>query len=186
MNSLSSSPSSLHQHMSAIRTACSERSAGGERGGDGEESIVIRMGRIVIRMVVFVFVFVIIIVDGPRKSFKSDESGKRQIGVSGVEGERVWKRAGGSAAAGCCWGHFFFFFGSFSSLGWIFGRGWRVLKFFFIFIWMVLVDAGNIDVVVVVDVCFVLPTFSFRLLNLGHVEDPKPEAEVKWNTVGWK
>lgn len=35
----------------------------------------------------------------------------------------------------------------------------------------------------VVVVCI---TFSFRLLNPGHVEDPKPEAEVKWNTVGWK
>lgn len=81
--------------MSTIRTACSERSAGGERGGDGEETL----ERIVVRMIV--------IVEGPRKRFKSDESGKRQIGVSGVEGERVWKRAGGSAAAGCCWGHFF-------------------------------------------------------------------------------
>lgn len=71
--------------------------------------------------------------------------GKRQIRVSGVEGERVWKRAGGSAAAGC-WGHFFLF-GSSSVL-------FRVLKFFvgffLIFIWMGLVDAGNIDVV-----CFV-------------------------------
>lgn len=86
--------------MSTIRTACSERSAGGERGGDGEETL----ERIVVRMIV--------IVEGPRKRFKSDESGKRQIGVSGVEGERMWKRAGGSAAAGCCWGHFssFFFF----------------------------------------------------------------------------
>lgn len=83
--------------MSTIRTACSERSAGGERGGDGEETF---LERIVIRMVV--------IVERPRKRFKSDESGKRQIGVSGVEGERVWKRAGGSAAAGCCWGHFLF------------------------------------------------------------------------------
>lgn len=104
--------------MSTIGPACSERSAGGERGGDGEESIVIRMGRIVIRMVVIVFVFVIVIVivivERPRKSFKSDESGKRQIGVSGVEGERVWKRAGGSAAAGC-WGHFSF---SFLALFW--------------------------------------------------------------------
>lgn len=35
----------------------------------------------------------------------------------------------------------------------------------------------------VVDVCI---TFSFRLLNPRHVEDPKLEAEVKWNTVGWK
>lgn len=87
--------------MSAIRTACSERSAGGERGGDGEEGIV-WMGRIV-----FVIVAVIVIVERPRKRFESDESGKRQIGVSGVEGERVWKRAGGSAAAGC-WGHFLF------------------------------------------------------------------------------
>lgn len=81
--------------MSAIRTACSERSAGGERGGDGEE---ILLERIVIRMIV--------IVEGPIKRFESDELGKRQIGVSGVEGERVRKRAGGSAAAGC-WGHFF-------------------------------------------------------------------------------
>lgn len=106
--------------MSTIRTACSERSAGGERGGDGEESIVIRMARIVIRMVVIVFVIVVVIVQGPRKRFKSDELRKRQIGVSGVEGERVWKRAGGSAAAG----HFPFFS---SFLGWIFGR--VLLKF---------------------------------------------------------
>lgn len=102
MNSLSSSPSSLHQHMSAIGPACSERSAGGERGGDGEETL----ERIVWTIVI---VFVIVIVEGPRKRLKSDELGKRQIGVSGVEGERVWKRAGGSAAAGC-WGHFFFLF----------------------------------------------------------------------------
>lgn len=107
--------------MSTIRTACSERSAGGERGGDGEESIVIRI--VVIVFVVIVIVFVFVILEGPRKRFESDESGKRQIGVSGVEGERVWKRAGGSAAAGC-WGHFFFFGSSF--LGWIFRR---VLKF---------------------------------------------------------
>lgn len=40
-------------------------------------------------------------------------------------------------------------------------------------------------VVVNVDVCFVL-LFLFRLLNPGHVEDPMPEAEVKWNMVGWK
>lgn len=91
--------------MSTIRTACSERSAGGERGGDGEETL----KRIVIWMIV--------IVEGPRKRFKSDESGKRQIGVSGVEGERMGKRAGGSAAAGCCWGHFSFFF-SFLVLFW--------------------------------------------------------------------
>jgi len=66
----------------------------------------------------------VVIVEGPRKRFKSDKLGKRQIGVSGVEGERVWKRAGGSAAAGCCWGHFLSFL---SFLGWVFGR---VLKFF--------------------------------------------------------
>lgn len=83
--------------MSTIRTACSERSAGGERGGDGEETFLER-----------IVVWMIVIVERPRKRFKSDELGKRQIGVSGVEGERVWKRAGGSAAAGCCWGHFFF------------------------------------------------------------------------------
>lgn len=108
--------------MSAIRTACSERSAGGERGGDGEETL----ERIVIRkvVIVFVIVFILVIGEGPRKRFKSDELGKRQIGVSGVEGERVWKRAGGSAAAGCCWGHFFFF-GSF--FVWIFGRVLKVL-----------------------------------------------------------
>lgn len=75
------------------------------------------MVRIVIRIVVFVFVivlvivfvFVLVIVEGPRKRFQSDELGKRTISVSGVEGERVWKRAGGSAAAGC-WGHFFWLF----------------------------------------------------------------------------
>lgn len=69
------------------------------------------MERIVwtIVIVVAVIVIVIVVVEGPRKRFKSDELGKRQIGVSGVEGERVWKRAGGSAAAGC-WGHFFFLF----------------------------------------------------------------------------
>lgn len=103
--------------MSAIRTACSERSAGGERGGDGEESF---LERIVVRMVV--------IVEGPRKRFKSDESGKRQIGVSGVEGERVWKRAGGSAAAGC-WGHFLFFL--FFFLVWILGGVGGFCGFFF-------------------------------------------------------
>lgn len=82
--------------MSTIGPACSERSAGGERGGDGEETL----KRLVVWMIV--------IVERPRKRFQSDELGKRQIGVSGVEGERVWKRAGGSAAAGC-WGHFLFF-----------------------------------------------------------------------------
>lgn len=87
--------------MSTIRTACSERSAGGERGGDGEE---ISLERIVWMIVI---VWMVVIVEGPRKRFKSDELGKRQIRVSGVEGERVWKRAGGSAAAGC-WGHSFF------------------------------------------------------------------------------
>lgn len=108
--------------MSTIGPACSERSAGGERGGDGEE---ILLERIVWTIVI---VWMIVIVERPRKRFKSDELGKRQIGVSGVEGERVWKRAGGSAAAGC-WGHFLFFF-----LGWIFGRGWRVLlKFLWVF-----------------------------------------------------
>lgn len=123
-------------------------------------------------MIVIVFVFVVVIVEGPRKRFESDESGKRQIGVSGVEGERVWKRAGGSAAAGC-WGHFLFLpFSSF--LVWIFG--W-VLKFFFqsLFGWVL------VDVVVVVCI-----TFSFRLFKSGRCEDPMPEAEVKWNTVGWK
>lgn len=127
--------------MSTIRTACSERSAGGERGGDGEETL----ERIV---------WMIVILERPRKRFKSDESGKRQIGVSGVEGERVWKRAGGSAAAGC-WGHFLFFsFLVLFFLGMDFweglgGVGW-VLKFFvsvtFIFIWMGFVDAVKIDV----------------------------------------
>lgn len=43
-------------------------------------------------------------------------------------------------------------------------------------------DAVNIDVVV--DVCFVLLFFS--TFKSGPCEDPKPEAEVKWNTVGWK
>lgn len=81
--------------MSTIRTACSERSAGGERGGDGEEILLKRI------------VWMIVIVERPRKRFESDKLGKRQIGVSGVEGERVWKWAGGSAAAGC-WGHFLF------------------------------------------------------------------------------
>lgn len=94
--------------MSTIRTACSERSAGGERGGDGEETL----ERIVWMIVIVLVIVVIVIVEGPRKRFKSDELGKRQIGVSGVEGERVWKRAGGSAAAGC-WGHFLFFSFSF-------------------------------------------------------------------------
>lgn len=84
--------------MSTIGTACSERSAGGERGGDGEEILLER-----------ILVWMVVIVEGPRKRFESDESGKRQIGVSGVEGKRVWKWAGGSAAAGCCWGHFLFF-----------------------------------------------------------------------------
>lgn len=87
--------------MSAIRTACSERSAGGERGGDGEETL----ERIVWTIVIVLVIVVIVIVERPIKRFKSDELGKRQIGVSGVEGERVWKRAGGSAAAG----HFPFF-----------------------------------------------------------------------------
>lgn len=82
--------------MSTIRTACSERSAGGERGGDGEESLLERI------------VWMVVIGEGPIKRFESDELGKRQIGVSGVEGERMGKRAGGSAAAGCCWGHFLF------------------------------------------------------------------------------
>lgn len=107
--------------MSAIGPACSERSAGGERGGDGEETFLERI------VWMIVLVLVIVIVDGPRKRFKSDELGKRQISVSGVEGERVWKRAGGSAAAGC-WGHFFLFGSSF--LGWVFGR---VLKVFVLF-----------------------------------------------------
>lgn len=106
--------------MSTIGPACSERSAGGERGGDGEETL----KRIVVWMVVNVKV--------PRKRFQSDELGKRQIGVSGVEGERVWKRAGGSAAAGC-WGHFFFL-----SFSFFFGMNfWVGLEVFFsIFIWM--------------------------------------------------
>lgn len=38
---------------------------------------------------------------------------------------------------------------------------------------------------VVVDVCFVL-LFFFSTLKSGLCEDLKPEAEVKWNTVGWK
>lgn len=169
--------------MSTIRTACSERSAGGERGGDGEETL----ERIVIRKVVIVFV---IVVGGGRRSgrkrFKSDESGKRQIGVSGVEGERVWKRAGGSAAAGC-WGHFFlssFFFLFF--FGMDFWEGLEVIVIFFLnlyldgFWWEL-----GILMFVVVDVCFVL-LFLFRLLNPGHVRIRMPEAEVKWNTVGWK
>lgn len=101
--------------MSTIRTACSERSAGGERGGDGEETFLDRL-----------VVWMVVIVEGPRKRFQSDELGKRQIGVSGVEGERVWKRAGGSAAAGC-WGHFLFSF-----LVWIFGMDfWEGLEVFF-------------------------------------------------------
>lgn len=91
--------------MSAIGPACSERSAGGERGGDGEETL----ERIVWTIVIVLVIVVIVIVERPRKRFESDELGKRQIRVSGVEGERVWKRAGGSAAAGC-WGHFFFLF----------------------------------------------------------------------------
>lgn len=108
--------------MSAIGPACSERSAGGERGGDGEESIVIRMV-VIVFVIVFVIVLVIVILERPRKRFKSDKLGKRQIGVSGVEGERVWKRAGGSAAAGC-WGHFSFFF--------FFGKDfWGGLEVFF-------------------------------------------------------
>lgn len=91
-----------------------------------------------------VIVWMVVIVEGPRKRFKSDELGKRQIGVSGVEGERVWKRAGGSAAAGC-WGHSFFLFGSF--LGWVFGRVLKdLLLFIFIFMWMDFGDAVNIDV----------------------------------------
>lgn len=121
--------------MSTIRTACSERSAGGERGGDGEETL----ERIVIRMVV--------ILEGPRKSFKSDELGKRQIGVSGVEGERVWKRAGGSAAAGC-WGHFLF--GSFLFLFFLGMDFWEGLEVFVIFFLNPCLDgfgdAVNIDV----------------------------------------
>lgn len=173
MNSLSSSPSSLHQHMSTIGPACSERSAGGERGGDGEETL----ERIVWMIVI---VWMIIIVEAPRKRFESDELGKRQIGVSGVEGERVWKRAGGSAAAGCCWGHFLFFLLFFFFFGVDFWEGLEV--FFLIFIWMVLVDAViNIDIDVVV-----LYNFFFSNLKSGLCEDPKPEAEVKWNTVGWK
>lgn len=71
----------------------------------------------------------IVIVEGPRKRFKSDESGKRQIGVSGVEGKRVWKRAGGSAAAGCCWGHFSSFFSFF--FGMDFWEGLEGLEVFF-------------------------------------------------------
>lgn len=63
--------------------------------------------------------------------------------------EGGWERRRGLLGA--------FFFSFFSFLGWIFGR---VLKFFvfvvFIFIWMVLVDAVNIDVVVCI-------TFSFRI-----------------------
>lgn len=39
-------------------------------------------------------------------------------------------------------------------------EGFCFCYFLFLFGW-VLVDAGNIDVVVVVDVCFVLPTFLF-------------------------
>lgn len=100
--------------MSTIGPACSERSAGGERGGDGEETL----KRIV---------WMIVILEGPRKRFESDKLGKRQIGVSGVEGERVWKRAGGSAAAGC-WGHFLFF----SSFWFFFGMDfWEGLEVFF-------------------------------------------------------
>lgn len=90
-----------------------------------------------------VIVWMIVIVDGPRKRFKSDELGKRQIGVSGVEGERVWKRAGGSAAAGC-WGHFLFFFFFFFFLRMDFWEG--LVGFFLIFIWMGLVDTVSIDV----------------------------------------
>lgn len=45
---------------------------------------------------------------------------------------------------------------------------------------MVLVDAGNIDV------CCCLYYFFFSTFKSGPCENPKPEAEVKWNTVGWK
>lgn len=126
--------------MSTIGPACSERSAGGERGGDGEESIVIWMV-----VFVFVLVFILVIVERPRKRFKSDESGKRQIGVSGVEGERVWKRAGGSAAAGC-WGHFLFLFLFFFGMDFWEGLEGFVMVFFKSLFGWVLVDAGNIDV----------------------------------------
>lgn len=134
--------------MSTIGPACSERSAGGERGGDGEETL-----ERIVWMIVIVFVFVFVVGEGPRKRFKSDELGKRQIGVSGVEGERVWKRAGGSAAAG----HFPFFFFFF---GMDFWEGLEV--FFLILFWMGFVDAViNIDVV---DVCFVLLfLFDFKI-----------------------
>lgn len=33
---------------------------------------------------------------------------------------------------------------------------------------------------------FVLYNFFFSTFKSGPCEDPKPEAEVKWNTVGWK
>lgn len=110
-------------------------------------------------MVVIVLVLVIVVVEGPRKRFESDKLGKRQIGVSGVEGERVWKRAGGSAAAGC-WGHFFSFW---FFLGMDFWEGLGVFCFCYflsLFGW-VLVDAVNIDVCGCC--CLYWVTFSFRL-----------------------
>lgn len=33
---------------------------------------------------------------------------------------------------------------------------------------------------------FVLYYFFFSTFKPGPCEDPKPEAEVKWTTVGWK
>lgn len=114
-------------------------------------------------MVVIVFV-IVVIGEGPRKRFQSDESGKRQIGVSGVEGERVWKRAGGSAAAAGCWGHFLFgsFWFFFGMDFWEGLEGLVIFVIFDLFIWMVFVDAVNIDVC-----CCCLYYFFFSTFKSG-------------------